>query len=94
LKHQGEETVTYQLQFCYQNYEFHKFLELNMKKKYKLTKEHEVQLPAWRDKWIANAMSTQTMTDEDKQICTEAVYKMYKFAGLEKPAKPVNELIF
>lgn len=35
-------------------------------KKYKLTPEHEAQLRPWADKWIANAMSTKPMDDEDR----------------------------
>lgn len=32
------------------------------RKKYELTPEHRAQLEPWRDKWIANAMSTAPMT--------------------------------
>ena len=54
-------------------------------KKYKLTPEHEAKLPAWRDKWIANAMSTKPMDDEDRRITREAIIGLYKSAGLEPP---------
>ena len=42
-------------------------------------------LPAWRDKWIANAMSTAPMTDDDKARAREAVVGMYAAAGLAPP---------
>lgn len=52
---------------------------------YKLTPEHEVMLPSWRDRWIANAMSIAAMTDDDRAACTEAVYGLYEAAGLKRP---------
>ena len=54
-------------------------------KKYVLTPEHEAQLPAWRDKWVANALSTAPMTDEDRTITTDAVRGMYAAADLSAP---------
>jgi hypothetical protein len=54
-------------------------------KKYVLTEEHKAMLPAWRDKWIANAMSTTAMTDDDRQKCREAVAGMYAAANLPPP---------
>ncbi len=54
-------------------------------KKYKLTSEHRAQLPAWRDKWIANAMSTEPMTEDDREACRDAVLRMYAAAKLPPP---------
>jgi len=56
-----------------------------MNTKYTLTEAHRARLPEWRDKWIANAMSTAPMTDEDRQACREAVIGMYAAAGLPAP---------
>ena len=36
--------------------------------KYKLLPEHEARFPEWRDRWIANAMSTEAMTDDDRAV--------------------------
>ena len=52
---------------------------------YSLTDEHRAQLKPWADKWIANAMSTAAMTDEDRRICHEAVIGLYAAAGLKAP---------
>jgi len=54
-------------------------------KRYELTDEHRAQLPAWRDKWIANAMSTASMTDEDRRIVREAIKGLYEAADLPPP---------
>ena len=54
-----------------------------MTTKYKLTPEHEAQLKPWADKWIANAMSTAPMTDEDRAVCVEAVKGLYE--AIDKP---------
>lgn len=56
-----------------------------MTQKYTLTPEHEAMLPAWRERWINNALSTALMTDDDRAACVEAVYNMYEAAGLERP---------
>jgi len=53
--------------------------------KYTLTDEHRAQLPAWRDKWITNAMSTVPMTDADREHCARAVHGMYEAANLPPP---------
>jgi len=53
--------------------------------KYKLLPEHEARFPEWRDRWIANAMSTEAMTDEDRAACVEAVHGMYAAAKLPPP---------
>jgi len=55
------------------------------KKKYKFTAEHEAMLVPWRDKWIANAMSTEAMTEADREVVRKAVNGMYKAAGIDKP---------
>ena len=52
---------------------------------YTLTEEHRAQFPAWRDRWIANAMSTEAMTDADRAKCIDAVAGMYRAANLAPP---------
>ena len=42
-------------------------------------------LVPWRDKWIANAMSTEAMTEADREVVRKAVNGMYKAAGIDKP---------
>jgi len=59
--------------------------ETTENKKYKLTDEHRAQLKPWADKWIANAMSTEPMSADDKMDCLKYVKEMYKAAGLELP---------
>ena len=54
-------------------------------KLYELTPEHRAQLPAWRDRWIANAMSTAAMSDADRSACFDAVHGMYAAAKLPPP---------
>ena len=54
-------------------------------KKYELTPAHRAQLKPWADKWIANAMSTKAMDDEDRAACREAVLGMYAAAKLPPP---------
>ena len=54
-------------------------------KKYELTPEHRAQLKPWAEKWIANAMSTKAMDDEDRAACREAVLGMYAAAKLPPP---------
>ena len=39
---------------------------MSKKKLYELTPKHRAAMPAWRDKWIANAMSTKAMDDADR----------------------------
>lgn len=55
------------------------------KKKYELTPEHRARLPEWRDKWIANAMSTKPMDDEEREITRKAILGMYSAAKLDAP---------
>ncbi|MCT2398494.1 DUF6745 domain-containing protein [Novosphingobium mangrovi (ex Huang et al. 2023)] len=52
---------------------------------YSLTEEHRARLPEWRDRWIANAMSTEAMTEDDRQACREAVLGLYAAAKLPAP---------
>ena len=54
-------------------------------KLYELTPEHRAQLCAWRDRWIANAMSTTAMTDDDRTACVAAVHGLYAAAKLPPP---------
>jgi hypothetical protein len=53
--------------------------------KYSLTPEHRAQFEPWRDKWISNAMSTAAMTNEDQEICRDAVVRLYRAANLPPP---------
>lgn len=54
-------------------------------KKYSLTPEHEAQLKPWADKWTANAMSTKSMDEEERNICRKAVKELYLAANLTPP---------
>ena len=62
------------------------------KKLYSLTDEHRAQLKPWADKWIANAMSTAAMTDLDREICRDAVRRLYEAGGCVPP--PVERIVF
>jgi hypothetical protein len=57
-------------------------------KKYSFTDhpEHKEQLKPWADKWIANAMSTVGMTEIDREICRDAVRRLYAAANLTPPS--------
>ena len=55
------------------------------KKLYELTPEHRAQLKPWADRWIANAMSTEPMTEADRVICRDAVRRLYEAAGKPPP---------
>jgi hypothetical protein len=61
-------------------------------KKYTLTDEHRARLPEWRDKWIANAMSTCAMDDTDRDAVRVAVKGLYEAAGLTPP--PEHRIVF
>ena len=47
--------------------------------------DHKAQLKGWAKPWIANAMSTQAMTEEDRAACREAVVGLYAAAKLPPP---------
>jgi len=47
--------------------------------------EHEAHLKAYNDKWIASAISTQPMDESERDICRNAVVKMYEAAKLPAP---------
>lgn len=55
------------------------------KGKYKLTPEHRAMLAPWADRWIANAMSTAAMVEEDRVACVQAVRGLYAAAKLPAP---------
>src|ERR1700738_5163785 len=55
------------------------------KKRYELTDEHRKEFKPWADYWTKNAMSTDAMTDEDREICIESVYGLYASANLPPP---------
>ena len=58
-------------------------------RKYSLTKEHKAQLGPWAEKWIRNAMSTEAMTYKDRDLCRDAIVRMYRAAKLEPPKRIV-----
>ena len=58
---------------------------MTTKKLYELTDEHRAQLKPWTDRWIANAMSTKPMDDEDRKQTRIAIEGTYEAAGKEKP---------
>lgn len=59
---------------------------------YKLTEEHRAQLKPWAEKWVANAMSTAAMTEEDRGLCRDAVQRLYQAADLQPP--PMHRIVF
>ena len=61
-------------------------------KKYTLTDEHRAQIPAWRDRWIANAMRTRPMDDTDRAAMRVAIRGLYEAAGLTPP--PDHRIVF
>jgi hypothetical protein len=54
-------------------------------KRYELTTEDRAQFAPWRDKWIANAMSTKQIDDVDKQAMESAINGLYEAANLPRP---------
>ena len=60
--------------------------------KYRLTDEHKSRLPEWRDRWIANAMSTKHVDAEERRICRDAVLRLYRAANLPPP--PEHRIVF
>lgn len=61
-------------------------------KRYTLTPEHEAQLPGWRDRWVANALSTRPMDEADREAMRVAVRGMYEAADLTPP--PPHRIVF
>ena len=61
-------------------------------KKYGLTPAHRAQLDPWRDRWIANAMSTAPMTETDREAMRSAVRGLYAAANLPPP--PAERIVF
>lgn len=53
--------------------------------KYKLTEEHRAQLKPWADKWVKNSLSTEAMTEEEREISRNAVAGMYAAANYTAP---------
>jgi hypothetical protein len=47
--------------------------------------EHKAQLESWRDKWIANALNCEAMTEADREACRIAVDGLYRAADLAPP---------
>src|SRR5438128_1511415 len=54
-------------------------------KNYELTPEHRAQLESWRDRWIANALSTAPLTSADHEVIRTAVRGLYQAANLTPP---------
>jgi hypothetical protein len=61
-------------------------------KKYTLTEEHKQQFKPHTDKWIANAMSTKAMDDEERAIVRESIKAMYEAVGKKPP--PPERIVF
>lgn len=54
--------------------------------KYVLTEEHRQQMKPWADKWIANALSCETIGPAEQDVVRKAVVGLYGAAKLEPPA--------
>ncbi len=63
-----------------------------MTKLYQLTDEHREILKTWANPWIANAMSTKAMDDEDKAAMRVAIKGLYESGGLVPP--PEHRIVF
>jgi hypothetical protein len=55
------------------------------KRLYELDDAARAQFAPWRDKWIANAMSTKKMDAEDREATRQAVIGLYEAAKLTPP---------
>jgi hypothetical protein len=51
--------------------------------------EHRAQLDTWRDRWIANALNCEPMTDADRDVTRTAMDGLYRAANLEPPTRGV-----
>ncbi|MDE2106336.1 MAG: hypothetical protein KGL39_54455, partial [Patescibacteria group bacterium] len=58
-----------------------------MAKLYELTEEDRAAFGPWRDKWIANAMSTRPMDDADRARMVKAINGLYAAAKLPFPKR-------
>lgn len=47
-----------------------------------LTDEQRAAIPGWRDQWIASAMSTRAMDDDDRVKTIAGLKRLYEAAGL------------
>jgi len=57
-----------------------------MKKElYVLKPEHEKQIPEHNAKWIKKILNTDRLSEQDKELCVDAVGRMYDVAKLERP---------
>ena len=54
-------------------------------KKYQITPEHKIELEKIKQKYIANALRTDAMTDHDKDMMRVAMRGLYKNANLPYP---------
>ena len=54
--------------------------------------KHRARLAEWRDRWIANAMSTKPMDYADRDEMMKAVRGLYEAAGLRPP--PDHRIVF
>ena len=63
-----------------------------MVKKYSLTKNHKKEIREWVKRWIANAMSTRPIEEDEKPIIREHVKNLYKSSKLSPP--PDYRIVF
>jgi len=59
---------------------------------YELTEEHRAQMEPWAKTWIANALSTKPMDDEDRVAMRAAITGLYEAANLTPP--PPERIVF
>lgn len=53
---------------------------------------HKKETETYINKWVKNTLSTQAMTEDDKEICRTEIEKLYKNIGLVPP--PRNRIVF